>query len=59
VSDKTPIADDEIETRAYHLWEAVGSPEGRQDEFWEQARQGIITERKLASETKGEAPKTR
>ncbi len=26
-----------IRERAYHLWEADGRPDGRQDEFWERA----------------------
>ena len=26
-----------IRERAYHLWEAAGRPEGRHQEFWEQA----------------------
>ena len=30
--------DDHIRVRAYHLWEASGRPEGRDREFWEQAR---------------------
>jgi Protein of unknown function (DUF2934) len=31
--------EDQIRVRAYHLWEANGRPEGRDLEFWEQARQ--------------------
>jgi|RhiMethySRZTD1v2_1073278.scaffolds.fasta_scaffold1329057_1 Protein of unknown function (DUF2934) len=30
--------EDRIRVRAYHLWEASGRPEGRDQEFWEQAR---------------------
>ena len=30
--------EDHIRIRAYHLWEASGRPEGRDQEFWEQAR---------------------
>jgi hypothetical protein len=26
-----------IRERAYHLWQADGGPEGREDEFWERA----------------------
>ncbi|HEY7576327.1 MAG TPA: DUF2934 domain-containing protein [Acetobacteraceae bacterium] len=33
--------EDHIRVRAYHLWEANGRPEGRDLEFWEQARQSI------------------
>ena len=28
-----------IRERAYHLWEADGRPHGRQEEFWERARE--------------------
>ena len=27
-----------VRERAYFLWERAGSPEGRAEEFWEQAR---------------------
>jgi hypothetical protein len=33
--------EDHIRVRAYHLWEANGRPEGRDLEFWEQARQTL------------------
>jgi hypothetical protein len=33
--------EEHIRVRAYHLWEANGRPEGRDLEFWEQARQTI------------------
>ena len=33
--------EEHIRVRAYHLWEANGRPEGRDLEFWEQARQAI------------------
>ncbi|WP_036025882.1 DUF2934 domain-containing protein [Paraburkholderia dilworthii] len=32
------ISDSDIQRRAYDLWLKAGSPEGRADEFWEQAR---------------------
>ncbi len=28
-----------IRERAYHLWEADGSPHGRHDEYWERAQE--------------------
>lgn len=28
-----------IRERAYHLWEADGRPHGREEEFWERARE--------------------
>ena len=33
----TPEREDRIRERAYHLWEADGRPEGREQEYWEQA----------------------
>ena len=36
--------DDQVEQRrerAYALWEQAGRPEGRHDEFWAQAGQGM------------------
>jgi hypothetical protein len=30
-----------IRERAYALWQAAGSPEGREDEFWHQAREEL------------------
>ncbi len=32
---------DEIRARAYELWEQAGRPEGRDDEFWQQAEQAL------------------
>jgi len=36
--------DKRIRTRAYHLWEADGRPQGRDEEFWERARELIAIE---------------
>jgi Protein of unknown function (DUF2934) len=33
----TPARENRIRERAYHLWEADGRPEGREQEYWEQA----------------------
>lgn len=35
-----------IRDRAYQLWEADGSPEGKADEYWHRARQFIEDEEK-------------
>ncbi len=35
----TPERDDVIREQAYHLWEADGSPHGRDAEYWERARE--------------------
>jgi hypothetical protein len=37
----TPDRDARIRERAYHLWEADGRPHGRQEEFWERAKELI------------------
>lgn len=31
----------EIETRAYELWEAAGSPDGQSDQFWSEAEKEL------------------
>ena len=36
----------EIENRAYELWEKSGRPEGREDEFWKLAEQELRNEDK-------------
>jgi hypothetical protein len=33
--------DEEIRRKAYELWEEAGSPEGRSEEFWEEARAAV------------------
>ena len=40
----TPKSEHRIRERAYHLWEADGSPEGRAQEYWERARQASIND---------------
>jgi hypothetical protein len=34
----------EIKKRAYELWEQNGKPEGRDEEFWQQAEQELRNE---------------
>ena len=34
-----------VRDRAYFLWEDAGSPDGREDEFWHQAREAHFRER--------------
>jgi hypothetical protein len=36
--------DERIRIRAYHLWEENGRPRGRDEEFWERARELIAIE---------------
>jgi hypothetical protein len=40
--------EDKIRVRAYELWQKDGSPEGRADEYWEQARAQIEDEESQA-----------
>lgn len=39
--ENDPARDARIKERAYHLWEADGSPHGRHDEYWERASELI------------------
>ena len=34
---KSSTYDERVRTRAYHLWEKAGRPQGRDSEFWHQA----------------------
>ena len=34
-------SDRDIQVRAYHIWQGLGSPEGRDMEIWLQARQEL------------------
>jgi Protein of unknown function (DUF2934) len=36
--------EERIRTRAYYLWQSDGCPEGRDQEFWERARELIAIE---------------
>lgn len=42
----TQPTEKEIENRAYEIWERSGSPEGREDEFWQLAEQELRNEDK-------------
>ena len=33
--------EEQIRVRAHQLWEAAGSPEGREDEFWHEAEREL------------------
>ena len=46
--------EDKIRVRAYELWEKDGSPEGRADEYWEQARAQIEDEESEADRNEGD-----
>jgi hypothetical protein len=36
--------DEQIRERAYQLWEKLGKPEGRADDFWHMAEQDLLNE---------------
>ncbi len=38
-------ADESIRQRAYELWQRAGSPDGRHEEHWQQAKQELENER--------------
>jgi hypothetical protein len=46
----------EIDARAYQLWEKAGRPEGREDEFWHLAQQEL---RAMSTNPRQRAPLTR
>jgi hypothetical protein len=43
-----------IKERAYQIWEREGRPEGRQQEFWDQAEREVQAE-ELDQQTNGHA----
>jgi hypothetical protein len=46
------LTEDEIRTRAYHLWKSAGEPDGNMDAFWYQAESELLKE----SQKTGEVP---
>ena len=42
----TQPTEQEIKRRAYEIWERHGRPEGKEDEFWQQAEQELRNEDK-------------
>lgn len=56
-TDAEPTADD-IRTRAYHLWEGAGRPDGRDAEFWDAAAHQLrpVEVVALAADATGFAP---
>ncbi len=45
-------AEQQIRERAHQLWEAAGSPEGREHEFWYQAERDLKGDRSNNREEK-------
>ena len=44
----TQPTEDQIKQRAYEIWERHGKPEGKEDEFWQQAVQELRNEDKAS-----------
>ena len=44
----TQPTEKEIKARAYEIWERNGRPDGREDEFWQQAEQELRIEDKYS-----------
>jgi hypothetical protein len=45
-----------IAARAYRLWEAAGSPEGKDEEFWCTAEQQLLNEDKANPKSTPDTP---
>jgi hypothetical protein len=52
--DNQSISEQEVRIRAYSLWDAAGRPDGRSEEFWEQAYQQLIAERQSPPDSDAE-----
>lgn len=35
------VSEEQIRSLAFQLWEEAGSPQGRSDEFWQQAKEQL------------------
>jgi hypothetical protein len=42
--------EEEIRTRAFHLWKSAGEPDGKMDRFWYQAEKQLLNERAAAGD---------
>ena len=45
LTETKPALEQSVREHAYHLWQQAGSPEGRADDFWHQAREEHFRER--------------
>jgi hypothetical protein len=45
--------EEQIRKRAFELWEQAGKPEGREDEFWNQAQRELQGEEERGDPDKG------
>lgn len=55
-ADAPMPAEEDIRTRAYQLWLAAGSPDGRAEEYWEEARQQLMAARPADPGQSGTGP---
>jgi hypothetical protein len=44
VAEPEKAIEDRVRDRAYALWEKDGRPDGRSDEYWQQARSAVEAE---------------
>ena len=47
--------DEQIQTRAYYLWEADGRPHGRDQEYWHRAKKELIARQNSTPHANGAA----
>ncbi|WFU43309.1 DUF2934 domain-containing protein [Bradyrhizobium sp. CB82] len=45
--------EEQIRKRAFELWEQAGKPEGREDEFWQQAQGELQSAEESGDSNKG------
>ncbi|MGY8679392.1 DUF2934 domain-containing protein [Bradyrhizobium sp. UFLA05-153] len=45
--------EEQIRKRAFELWEQAGKPEGREDEFWQQAQRELQSTEQNGDPNKG------
>lgn len=56
--ENTQPTDEQIRTRAYYLWEADGRPANRDWEFWNKAKDQLMSQRTEKPSANGSARKT-
>jgi hypothetical protein len=54
MADDGDDLEQKIRERAYELWQQAGSPEGRHEEFWHQARQELTGGARPESDAKSD-----
>jgi Protein of unknown function (DUF2934) len=60
MAEANSTIEDRVRERAYALWEKDGRPDGRSDQYWQQARSEVNTEdAKSSSESSDDATEKR